>query len=127
MKRSVTISLGEFAFEALADKNGTGSEHVPARLSRAIRCYLEDADAGPTGWRHPAFAPPLPTAERTQVEMSVDEEVWRALAEEAESQGISIEQMVDHAALYFAAELDTGRITERILEDLDDEPRGGAS
>jgi hypothetical protein len=38
---------------------------------------------------------------------------------EAGKQGVSAQQLLEHAAFYFAAELDAGRITRRILDDLD--------
>ena len=34
---------------------------------------------------------------------------------------MSAQQLLEHAVLYFAAEDNAGRVTERILEDLDDE------
>jgi hypothetical protein len=35
--------------------------------------------------------------------------------------------MIEHAALYFAAEVDAGRITQRILGELDESDAGGPS
>ena len=34
-------------------------------------------------------------------------------------QEVTVEQLAEHAAFYFAAELDAGRVTERILDDLE--------
>ncbi len=49
----------------------------------------------------------------------MDSELWREFEEEAERQGVSVEQLAEHAAFYFAAELDAGRVTQRILDDLE--------
>lgn len=62
-----------------------------------------------------------------ELELSVDEDLWRALEQESGRQGASVSQMVAHAALYYAAELNSGRITERVLEGLGgDEAAGGS-
>jgi hypothetical protein len=36
---------------------------------------------------------------------------------EAARQQVSVTQLLEHAALYYAAELDAGRLTERILDE----------
>ncbi len=121
MKRSVTVWLSEFAFEALAGDEGKGSAHVAARLARAIRCYLHDRDPGKAGWPYPAFLRDRPVGEGVELKLSINDDLWRSLEDEAGRQDVSTQQMVEHAALYFAAEVNAGRITERILDDLDDD------
>lgn len=39
---------------------------------------------------------------------------WERLQSEAERQGVSIEELVAHAVLYFLADFDSGRIARRI-------------
>jgi hypothetical protein len=121
VKRSLTVGLGAFAREALtaAEMNGT---ETPASVVRAIRIYLNDRGSTVPGWAYPGLMheqrQPVKT---TKVEISVDEDLWRSLEEEATSQGVTAQQLVDHAVLYLAAEIDAGRITQRILEDLSEE------
>jgi hypothetical protein len=38
---------------------------------------------------------------------------WNALANEAERQGTSIEQLLAHAAMYYLADIDSGRLATR--------------
>jgi hypothetical protein len=54
--------------------------------------------------------------------------------EEAERQGVSVEEVVTHAVMYYLADLDSGRAAARILREADaeaeeggegDEPRQG--
>ncbi len=118
MTRVVVIALSEFAFEALAGEDRASAGHVPARLGRAIRCYLVDRGSSRVGWRHPDFLPPRPEGARVEIEFKVDAGVWDDLKGEADAQGVSIEQMLDHVALYFASEVDSGRVTQRILGNL---------
>lgn len=118
MKRSVTISLSDFALKSLIGRGGTDSERVRAKLEQAIRLYLGDRDAGHAGWAYPSF---LHDGERGDVELELeaDEGLLLALEEQAGMQGASVSQLAAHAALYYAAELDAGNLTQRILDELD--------
>lgn len=125
MKREVDVRLGSFAREALVrEQNGgpdVGGEAVSAAAVRAIRCYLEDKGTGGPGWRYPGFRRrELEQDGKPPLHLSIDDRLWKALEAEAKSQGVSSQQMIEHAALYFAAEVDAGRVTQRILDDLDE-------
>jgi hypothetical protein len=123
VKREVDVRLGSFAREALAREQrgrGVGDEAVSAAAVRAIRCYLEDKGAEGPGWRYPSFRRGERKNDgRVGLHLSIDEGLWQALEEEAERQGVSAQQMLEHAAIYFAAEIDAGRVTQRIIDDID--------
>jgi len=53
------------------------------------------------------------------VELDVADDLWLEFGEEAASQGVTVDQLAEHAAFYFAAEVDAGRVTNRILDDLE--------
>jgi hypothetical protein len=125
MKRSRTVAMGRFALEALAGEGEVDDRRVSAALMQAVRLYLTDRGLGRPGWKYPAFLPEQAAAEDVVLELSADESLWRALEEEAERQGVSFRQMLEHAALYFAVELSTGRATERIVESLEAEAEPG--
>jgi hypothetical protein len=124
MTRSFVLRLSEFSVKALAGEGGQGSGLVPAMLVRAIRFYLSDRDSGQLGWAYPSFLRDKETGE-VELELVLDEDLLRELEEEAGSQGVSVSQMAGHAALYFAAELNSGRFTQRILEGLEDDEAEG--
>lgn len=115
VKRSVSIRLGGFAREALAGEEGNSGEPITSKVEAAVRCYLNDKGSNPPGWPYPHFLPGGEPKEETELQLSVDDVLWRSLEEEAESQGVSVQQLVEHAALYFAAEVNAGRATRRIL------------
>src|SRR3954452_8682329 len=118
VKRSVRISLGEFASKVLA-VGGSSDSSVPGSVEQAIRCYLNDKVSRGPGWSYPAFLRGRGPHDGVELQLSVDDSLWRSLEEEAEDQDVSAEQMLEHAIIYFAAEVDAGRMTERILDDLD--------
>lgn len=125
MKRPATVCISEFSLEVLAGEEGRGSEHVSARLARAIRLYLNYSDSDQPGWLYPSFRRDKVVGE-VEVELSVGEGLLRELEIEAERQGVTVSQMTEHAALYYAAELDAGHLTQRIRGDLDAEAVEGA-
>lgn len=110
----VTVELSRLAFDGL---KGGGDAPPSVQLESALRCYLGDRDAGRPAWPYPGFLRGSEPPREESVEIG-DAGLWRELEEEAERQGVSAEQLAEHAAFYFAAELDAGRVTQRILDDL---------
>ena len=47
----------------------------------------------------------------------MDDATWQRFKAEAEAQDVPVERLLEHAALYFVADLNSGRVTARILED----------
>ena len=120
MKRRIAVSLSEIARNGLAGEERPREGCVPVRAVRAIRYYLSDKGSGRPGWEYPSFMRGEEPVSGAEVELDVDEEVWASLEREAEAQGVSPGQLVEHAALYFAAEVNSGRTTLRLLDDFDD-------
>lgn len=121
-KRQVAVVLSHLALEGL-----TGGGEVPAAagLDGALRCYLGDRDSERPAWPYPDFLRGSETEGKAEIELELDAGLWREFEQEAERQGVSVEQLAEHAAFYFAAELDAGRATQRILDDLES-GEGGA-
>jgi hypothetical protein len=116
MKRPLEVRLSDFAIDALARGEPRESEEVRRRFGRAIRLYLHDADADRPGWSVPSAL----REERTEVavKLELDHELQRRLEAEARKQGVSPSRLVSQAVIYYAAELDAGRVTRRLLDDL---------
>ena len=123
---SITVRLSEFAVTALVGEE-RGREPVLAALRRAVWLYLNDSDTDRPGWRYPLFLRDRVTGV-TEFQLDLEPSLRDALTDEAERQEVSPSQMATHAALYYAAELNAGRVTERILEDTsEDDDEGDAS
>lgn len=115
-KRRVTVELSRLAFEALT--GGGPATAAPKKMVDALHWYVSDRDAERPAWPYPDFLRGAEMETDFEFEIGVAGELWRAFAEEAERQEVTVAQLAEHAAFYFAAELDAGRVTERILEDL---------
>ncbi len=118
-KRHVGVGLSQLAFEALMGDETDSAAHVTVRMTSAVRCYLEDRDTNGPAWPYPGFLRGTEVQGDIRVQFEVGEDLWHDFEEEATAQGITVEQLAEHAAFYFAAELNAGRLTERILEDLE--------
>lgn len=119
-KRSVSLAVSQLAFEALVGKEegDRATALAPARAEIAVRVYLSDRDAAQPAWPYPKFLQGSETREDVDLELTVDPDLWLQFEAEAKKQGVSVQQLLEHAAFYFAAELSAGRITQRILDDL---------
>lgn len=114
---STTIALGKFAFEALGGGDDP-PENVSRRLVRAIHTYLTDGGTNQTAWAYPALLQERERNETIEMDLLVEDSLWRSLEAEARRRAVSVPQLVTHAALYYAAEQDRGRIAQRILDDI---------
>jgi hypothetical protein len=119
----VRIALGTLAAEVLTRNSDGGGETAPEALLRAIRLYLRDKGNGGPTWSYPAFlaARQRVGASVTELELSIDEGLWRDFENEAATQEVEPARLLEHAIFYYAAELDAGRVTARILAELDEE------
>lgn len=123
MVTTVRIRLGAFAGGMLAWKHrrdaGTGGGDEPSSddVLRVIRFYLKEKGTGGAGWSYPDLLREGRPEEEVEVELEIEDALWREMRAEASRQRVSVTQLLEHAALYYAAELDAGRLTERILDE----------
>jgi hypothetical protein len=117
-KRSVSIGMSQLAFDALAGEDRNKMLRAQGRIETAIRFYLGDRGSGPA-WPYPDFLRGSETREDVLVEVSISGDLWTLFVDEAHRQGVSVQQLSEQAAFYFAAEANAGRITQRILDDLE--------
>jgi hypothetical protein len=118
-KLHVTVAISQLAFEALLGDEADAAQ-VTVRMESALRVYLGDkASRRSAAWPYPDFLQGSETQRDVQVELDLEEELWHDFENEAATQGVSVEQLAEHATFYFAAELNAGRLTQRILEGLE--------
>ena len=118
-KRHVTIDLSQLACDSLTGVEVGASLPASIRMESALRIYLGDKGTDRAAWPYPRFLQGSETQADVRVDLDVESDLWREFEEEARSQGVSVEKLAEHAAFYFAAEESAGRLTQRILADLD--------
>jgi hypothetical protein len=110
--------MGSFGWEAIrAQRQGIGDLDSLAR--EAACCYLNDMDSGRPGWRYPRFRATEPATDSFELALTVGYPLQLAFAREAERQGTTSERLLQHALLYYLADLHAGRVAQRIADDLD--------
>jgi hypothetical protein len=112
-KRHVTLCLSQLAYEAVMGEEVDSP--LQARMERAVGFYLGDKGSRPA-WAYPGFLRGSEAPAGVSVDFDVDEALWNAFEEEAATQSVTVGQLAEHAAFYFAAGGDAGRLAERILE-----------
>jgi hypothetical protein len=121
---TVKVKLGAFAGGMLAWKHqrdtGAGNGAPSSNdVVRVIGFYLREKGGEDAGWAYPDLLRQGRPEEEVEVELEIDDSLWGQMEREAELQNVTVTQLLEHAALYYAAELDAGRLTERILDELD--------
>ncbi|HVY77003.1 MAG TPA: hypothetical protein VG898_00675 [Solirubrobacterales bacterium] len=85
---------------------------------------MNEKSAAPQGWAYPEFLRERSAAEQVELEVSVGDSLWKSLQDEAREQDVTVERLLEHATLYFVAEIDAGRVAGRIVEGLEGEGGG---
>jgi hypothetical protein len=121
MRRSMTLELDEFGrstLEAEARKHALSPEQL---VGHAARYYLADRESGRPAHRVPRFPRQRPPDEtRLPVELDLESGTWRELDAESKRQGVPVERLLEHAALYLIADLDSGRVAGKLVQIGDD-------
>jgi hypothetical protein len=118
MSRDVTLKMDPFgakAFGELAKRHGGSTSRV---LRMAAHYYLADSDDERLGWRVPSLAEEGADRRRVAVQVQLDDATWTALAREARRQRVAVGTLATHAVLYFIADVDNGRLAQRMGETL---------
>jgi hypothetical protein len=113
--------MGAIASKIIAVEMVTLGRASSISAERAIRIYLGDKRSREAGWEYPSFLRDREPVDATELQLEIDGALWESLEVEATSQGVSAPKLLEHAVLYFAAAESAGRLTQRILEDLDED------
>jgi hypothetical protein len=117
MSHRLSLSLDEFGASALRE-HAERYSLSPAELgSRAASYYLADRESGRVALRVPRLPKGAAGKAALRLTVDIDRESWRELQAEAKRQDVSVETMLEHAIMYFLADLDSGRVERGMLAD----------
>lgn len=115
--RPVTLALdpfGRLALEAEAERCAlTPAEFV----QHAARHFLSARAEARTAHWIPRFRTDEVGDSRLELELDTDDEAWREIRGEADRQRVSADRLLAHATLCLIADLDSGRVAQRMLEE----------
>lgn len=115
----MAVRISEFSRAAIEAGEPGAPGAAAATMVRAVRLYLGDRDSNKPGWAYPPILRDR-AADGVELELDVDEDLWHDFEEEAAKQDVTVSQLSAHVALYYAAELDSGRIAQRVLDSAAD-------
>lgn len=120
--RNITLALDDFGRSSLEAQARALGVPPGGILRQAALYYLAERASDRMSRRVPRFAREQPPeAARLELKVTLDEPDWLALEDEAREQHVSLERLLVHALLLLLADLDSGRVAVRILEDEDED------
>lgn len=122
MERTVAVAIDDFTLELLNEASLAGQTTLGALLMQAIRYYLAERDSGRPGWPCSGLDERGEEGEESStIELEVDGAAWEAFSLEADRQRVSTDRLMKHGALYYLADRDSGRLTQKILKDQEEQ------
>lgn len=112
-RRLVTVEISRLAFEALQGADGGSAAKASSRMKSAVRCYLGDRGTDRAAWPYPGFLRGSETRAEVPVQFDVESDLWGEFETEAATQGVSVDQLAEHAAFYFGAQSEAGNLNRR--------------
>jgi hypothetical protein len=111
----ISLSFDEFGLSALEGQARADGLELDQLIALACSYYESELGSGRTAMRAPRFAQPANQRESRTLELDMGAKTRRRLEQEAVRQGIGLERLFEHAAMLYLADVDAGRVTERIL------------
>jgi hypothetical protein len=111
-RRALRLRFDEFGWARLELEARRDGEALDDLLSRAAAYFYAERPTGRAATLAPGFKPDA-RGEPREVRLEGDAECWEGLESEAQRQGVPMERLLEHAALLYLADSDSGRLAER--------------
>lgn len=114
MRHGLTVMFDEFGWESLESEARRNGETLDDLLSRAAAYFNADRSTRRVAMLVPRFEP-SGRGTTCQIRLEVSPACWAGLESEAGRQGVPLTQLLEHAALLYLVDLDSGRVAKRLL------------
>ena len=115
--RLLSIRFESFGWRAVQDAAAGTDSSTEELIASACGHLLVALDKGRPAARRPATSI-ASTGEEREFEVSLPPRLWDSLDAEAERQGAELHRLIEHAVLLYVSDLDAGRATNAILDEL---------
>jgi hypothetical protein len=115
MKEEINITFDEFGWRALEDRATQHGIGLEALLGLALTYYVSELPSGRAATAVPRFRQAPANGDTRTIALDIDEGIAQQLEQEAERRGVALERVYEHAALFFLADLDAGRVAEQVV------------
>jgi hypothetical protein len=114
VRHALTLRFDDFGWESLELEAQRDSETLGELLSRAAAYFEAERPTRRAAMRAPGFKPGGRGVPR-EIRLEVNRDCWVGLQGEAGRQGVPLERLLEHAALLYLADVDSGRVANRVL------------
>jgi hypothetical protein len=115
--RAVTLAFDEFARTSLEEQVKRDGLSTSDLVRMAASYYLADLPAERLARRLPRFVVHAAPVRPLEVRFELAVRDWDALEQEAIRQAVPLARLLEHAVLYYLADLASGRVAARIVEN----------
>ena len=116
--KALTFQLDRFGREAFEEFVRERGQSPSAAVRLASIYYLADREVRRPAWSAPRCV--TASNDAREVTVRLDKETWQALHAEADRQDVSAADLTRHAVLYFLADVDGGRVADRLERALNE-------
>jgi hypothetical protein len=128
VKLEIPMTFNEFGWRALEERATAEGLELERLVSLACTHYESELAAERAATVAPGFRMAVVGVGETRtLEVEVSDICLRRLEQAAEHQEVGFERLCEHAALLYLADLDAGRVAERIVRRADPEANGSPS
>ena len=111
----IAITFDEFGWTGLEGQARAERVELDRLVALACTYYESELAAGRAATVVPRFGQPVAGRETRTLVLELDAECLRRLRQEAVRKGLALERLFEHAALLYLADLDAGRVAERVV------------
>ncbi len=114
MPLQIPLTFTRFGWNSLEERAGSMGFSVDQFMEQAVAYYLSELDSGRAAARLPRFGTEPPDGRARVLTLELDDSCTTRLDREANHQRSSLPLLLRHAALLYLADLDDGRVAERV-------------
>ena len=111
----ISITFDEFGWSVLEGEARAEGLELDQLVSLACAYYKSELATKRTATLVPRFDQSAADRETRLLELELDAQSLRVLEQEAERQELELERLIEHAAIFYLADLDAGRVAERVI------------
>lgn len=111
----ISISFEEFGWSMLEREASEEGLRLDRLVSLACAYYKSELANERMATLVPRFDQLAAERETRTLELELDAESLRRLEQEAERQEVKLERLIEYAAIFYLADLDAGRVAERVI------------
>jgi len=122
VKLEISLTFDEFGWRALEEQATLEGIELEQFVALACSYYESELAAERAAAAVPRFRRRSVDGETRALELELGDGCLRGLEQEAERQGVALQRLYEHAALLYLADIDAGRVAERIVRRARSEP-----